>query len=154
MVYVATQLVTAHCPGADDGSPMRHILTILIAFHWTMIFALLAVVSTLHPERGIFAALSFLGVAPTPDAYPSGGGPLVAGFFAFAFAVAGVLFLWALATVSFGEVFPYRDREGVIRLAFGAGIGAFSLLLLGGMLYPVSGLFLTGAAAMAALLAS
>jgi len=133
---------------------MRHILTLLVAFHWMAVFALLAIVSTLNPEHGILAALSFLGAAPTPDAYLSGGGPLVAGFFSFAFTVAGVLFLWTLATAFFSEGFPHGDAEGIARLAFGSGIGVFSFLLLGGALLSVSGLFVVSAIAVAALLAS
>jgi hypothetical protein len=133
---------------------MRHILTILIAFHWMAVFALMAVVSTLHPEHGIFAALSLLGAAPTPDATLSGGGPLVAGFFSFAFAVAGILFLWTLATAIFDAGFPYRDHEHVARLAFAGGIAVFSLLLAGAAVFSVPALFATGASVIAALLVS
>jgi hypothetical protein len=133
---------------------MRHILTLLIAFHWMAVFALLAMVSALNPEHGILAALSFLGAAPTPDAFFSGGGLLATGFFSFAFAVAGVLFLWTLATALFSEGFPYGDSERVARIAFSAAIGVFSLLLLCGVSPPIPGLFLTSAIAIAALLAS
>jgi hypothetical protein len=90
---------------------MRHSLTLLIAFHWMAVFALVAMVSTLDPEHGILAALSLLGVAPTPDAFLSGGGPLAAGCFSFAFAVAGVLFLWTLATAFFADSFAFGDSE-------------------------------------------
>lgn len=133
---------------------MRHILTQLIAFHWTAVFALLAIVSLLDPERGIFAALSFLGAAPTPDAYSTGGGPLMAGFVSFAFTVAGVLFLWTLATAFFGGGQPHGGYETLSRLAFGAGVGAFSMLMLAGALFPVPDLFATSAVAIAALLIS
>lgn len=133
---------------------MRHILTLVIAFHWMAVFALLAIVSTLNPEHGILATLSFLGVAPTPDADLSGGGPMAAGFFSFAFTVAGVLFLWTLATAFFRNAMPSDTADHIGRLAFGAGICAFSLLLLGGALFPVSGLFPVSAIAVAALLAS
>ena len=133
---------------------MRHILTLLITFYWMAVFASLAMVSTLNPEHGILAALTFLGAAPTPDAYLSGGGPLAAGFFSFAFAVACVLFLWTLATAFFGEGLVRGNAERVTRLAFGAGVGAFSLLLVGSVLFSIPGLFLTSAVAIAALLAS
>jgi hypothetical protein len=132
---------------------MRHILTLLIAFHWMAVFALLAMVSALNPEHGILAALSFLGAAPTPDAFGDGG-LLATGFFSFAFAVAGVLFLWTLATALFSGRFPYGDCERVARIAFGAGVGVFSLLLLCGVSPPIPGLFLTSAIAIAALLTS
>ena len=98
---------------------MRHILTPLIAFHWMAVFALLAMVSTLDPEHGILAALSLLGAAPTPDAILSGGGPLAAAFFSFAFAVAGVLFLPValapgyLATMERAGYDPFRTAIDV-----------------------------------------
>jgi hypothetical protein len=133
---------------------MRHTLTIIIAFHWMAVFALLATVSTLDPENGIFAALSLLGAAPTPDAVVSGGGLLASGFLSFAFAVAGVLFLWTLATALFSDNSPHGDTERVARIAFGAGVGVFSLLLLCGASPPVPGLFPACAMAIAALLAS
>lgn len=133
---------------------MRHILTLLIAFHWMAVFAVLAVVSAFDPENGILAALSLLGAAPTPDAFLSGGGLLATGFFSFAFAVAGVLFLWTLATALFSEGLPYGDCERVARIAFGAAIAVFSLLLISGMALPVPGLFPSCATGIAALLAS
>src|SRR5262245_57237888 len=130
MVYVAARSLAAQSPGPDDGSHMRHILTLLIAFHWMAVFAILAAVSAFDPGHGILAALSLLGAAPTPDAFLSGGGLVATGFFSFAFAVAGVLFLWTLATALFSEAFPYGDCERVARIAFGTAIGVFSLLLL------------------------
>ena len=133
---------------------MRHFLTILIAFHWMAVFALLATVSMLDPGHGIFAALSLLGAAPTPDAFASGGGLLATGFFSFAFAVAGVLFLWTLATALLSHGSSTGDCERVARIAFGAGVGVFSLLMLCGLSPPMPGLFLVTAIAMAALLAS
>lgn len=133
---------------------MRHILTIIIAFHWTAVFALLAVASMLNPEQGILAALSFLGASPTPDAFFSGGGLLAAGVFSFAFAVASVLFLWTLATALLGESFPFGGSEHVARLAFCAGIAAFSLFLLCGPFLAAPHLFLTSTIAVGALLAS
>jgi hypothetical protein len=133
---------------------MRHILTLLIAFHWMAVFALLAAVSAFDPEHGILAALSLLGAAPTPDAFLSGGGLLATGFFSFAFAVAGILFLWTLATALFSEGFPYGDSERVARIAFGVAIGVFSLLMICGMTPPIPGLFSVSAIAMAALLVS
>jgi hypothetical protein len=133
---------------------MRHILTPLIAFHWLAVFALLAMVSTLDPEHGILAALSLLGAAPTPDAFFSGGGPLAAGFFSFAFAVAGVLFLWTLATAFFSGSFPFGDTERVARLAFGTAVGIFSVLTLSGASERIPDLFLTGSIAIVTLLAS
>lgn len=133
---------------------MRHVLTQIIAFHWMAVFALLAIMSTLNPQQGIFAALTFLGAAPTPDAYAWGGGAVAAGFFSFAFAVASVLFLWTLATAFFGGIFPNGDFEPIARLAFGSGIFVVSLLLLGGASMPIPGLFVTSAIVIAALLAS
>ena len=112
---------------------MRHFLTMLIAFHWMAVFAMLAAVSTLESEHGMLAALRFLGAVPLSDAYSSGGGPLAAGFLSFAFAVASLLFLWTLltalcwATACFGG-----QTEEVARRAFGCGVGVFSLLLIGG----------------------
>ena len=40
---------------------MRYILTMLIAFHWMAVFAMLAMVSTVDPQHGILPALRFLG---------------------------------------------------------------------------------------------
>ena len=82
---------------------MRHILTMLIAFHWMTVFAMLAIVSTVDPEHGVLAALRFLGAVPLPEASDLGGGPLAAAFLAVVFAVASVLFLWTLLTVSLGD---------------------------------------------------
>jgi hypothetical protein len=133
---------------------MRHTLTLLIAFHWMVVFALLAMVSTLDPEHGILAALSLLGAAPTPDAFISGGGSLAAGFFSFAFAVASVTFLWTLATAFFSGNSPFGDSERVARLAFGTAVGVFSVLTLSAAAERSSSLFLSGSIAIAALLVS
>jgi hypothetical protein len=133
---------------------MRHTLTLLIAFHWMAVFALLAMVSTLDPEHGILAALSLLGAAPTPDAFISGGGPLAAGFFSFAFAVASVTFLWTLATALFSGSSPFGGTERVARLAFGTAVGVFSVLTLSAAAERSSSLFLSGSIAIAALLVS
>ncbi|MDW6022790.1 hypothetical protein SAZ10_13585 [Mesorhizobium sp. BAC0120] len=102
---------------------MRHIFTLLIASYWIAAFASLAMVSTLNPEQGILAALTFLGAAPTPDAFLMGGGPLLTGFFSFAFAVACVLFLWTPATAFFGEGMIRGNAEPVTRLALRALAG-------------------------------
>jgi hypothetical protein len=133
---------------------MRHILTPLIAFHWMAVFALLGAVSTLGPEHGILAALSLLGAAPTPDAILSGGGPLAAGFFSFAFAVAGVLFLWTLATAFFSGSSVLGDAEDVARLAFGTAVGSFSLLMLTAAAARSPALIVASCIAAAALLGS
>ena len=133
---------------------MRHFLTMLIAFHWMAVFAILAAVSTLNPEHGILAALRFLGAVPLPDARFSGGGPAVAGFLSFAFAVASLLFLWTLLTAC-GETACSAGKRKRWRAALSVPASAvFSLLLIGGALLPVSGLFLTSAVAVTALLAS
>src|SRR4051812_5988348 len=110
---------------------MRYILTMLIAFHWMTVFAMLAIVSTVEPQQGIFAALRFLGAIPLVDAYHAGG-PLAAGFLAFAFAVASLLFLWTLLTVSLGDGVFGGETEAVARRAFGCGVGVLSVLLIGG----------------------
>jgi len=133
---------------------MRYILTILIAFHWMAVFAMLAVVSTVDPEQGILPALRFLGAIPLDDAYHAGGGPLAAGFLAFALAVGSLLFLWTLLTVSLGDGSFGGETEVVARRAFGCGVGVLSVLLIGGGMLAVSGLFLTSAVALAALLVS
>ena len=109
------------------------------------VFAMLAVVSTVDPEHGILAALRFLGAAPLPDASRAGGGPLAAAFLAFAFAVASLLFLWTLLTAALGDGSFGGQSEEVARRAFGCGVGVLSLLLIGGALLPVSGLFVTSA---------
>ena len=64
---------------------MRYILTMLIAFHWMTVFAMLATVSTVEPQHGILPALRFLGAEPWRDAYTTGGGLLAAGLMALAF---------------------------------------------------------------------
>jgi hypothetical protein len=133
---------------------MRYILTMLIAFHWMTVFAMLATVSIIEPEHGIFPALRFLGAEPWRDAYASGGGSLAAALMALAFAVSSLLFLWTLLTVALGDGFFGSQAEEVARRAFGCGVGVLSLLLIGGALLPVSGLFVTSAVALAALLAS
>ena len=133
---------------------MRHFLTMLIAFHWMAVFAILAAVSTLESEHGMLGALRFLGAVPLSDAHSSGGGPAVAGFLSFTFAVASLLFLWTLLTALWGDGMFGGQAEEVARRAFGSGIGLFSLLLIGGAVLPVSGLFLTSAVAVTALLAS
>lgn len=133
---------------------MRHILTPLIAFHWMAVFALMAMVSTLDPEHGILAALNLLGAAPTPDAFFSGGGRATAGFFSFAFAVAGVLFLWTLATAFFSGDAPFGDTEQVARLAFGAALGCFSLLTITAAAGEIGQLFVISCTAIGALLVS
>ena len=133
---------------------MRHILTMLIAFHWMAVFAMLAIVSTVDPEHGMLAALRFLGAVPLPDASDLGGGPLAAAFLAVAFAVASVLFLWTLLTDRLGDGMFGSETEAVARRAFGCGIGVLSLLLIGGACCRCPGLFVTSAVALAALLAS
>lgn len=133
---------------------MRYILTMLIAFHWMTVFAMLATVSTVEPQHGILPALRFLGAEPWRDAYTTGGGLLAAGLMALAFAITSLLFLWTMLTVAMDDGFFGSQTEEVARRAFGCAVGALSLLLIGGALFPVSGLFATTAVALAALLAS
>ena len=133
---------------------MRYILTMLIAFHWTSVFAMLAIVSTVEPEQGIFPALRLLGATHFHEMGEASGGPLAAALLAFAFAVASLLFLWTLLTVALGDGFFGAQSEEVARRAFGCGVCVVTLLLIGGALLPVSGLFLTSGIALAALLSS
>ena len=62
---------------------MRHILTMLIAFHWMAVFAMLAIVSTLDPRARRYSPRCACS-APLPCLMQAelGGGPLAAAFLA------------------------------------------------------------------------
>ena len=133
---------------------MRYILTMLIAFHWMAVFAMLAVVSTIDA-----AARDIAGAAPARRhalawrCSQAGGGPLAAAFAGLrirrgepavpvdlADGGIGRRLLWAAS--------PKRSRAVPSAVAS----ACLSLLLIGGALLPVSGLFVTSAIALAALL--
>ena len=100
---------------------MRHILTMLIAFHWMTVFAMLATCRPSSREHGILPRC--VSSAPIPCATRTR--PAVGRWrrhcWLVAFAIASLLFLWTLLTVALGDGFFGSQTEEVARRAFGCG---------------------------------
>lgn len=131
---------------------MRRFLTLMLAIHWTMVFAILAIVCAVEPQAGFAAPLRLLGA--DASGIEQDGGTQAATFFAIGFSTVAVLFLWAFAEMLFGLGKRGRGRQPDFHQAFAAAAIALTLLLLAGALHPVPGLFATIESLLAAGLAS
>ena len=130
---------------------MRLLLSPVLAFHWMAVFAMLAVVSTISPGRGTFAALEFLGVAMADPAVQ--GSVRVSAVLSLGFMLAAALFLWTLIAAIFG-VDRRAEAEEVSRYAFTAGVATLTALLMAGAVQQVEGLFAAIGTLLAALVVS
>lgn len=128
---------------------MRHVLSSVLAFHWTAAFGLLAMVAVLSGEAGFAAVMTLLGAEVA-----SGDTPLLSLMTAFGMMVAGVVFFWAFVTVTFSSRTEVDEGPAVMQLAFAVASIMLTYLMLIAALYPVSGLFPAIGTAFAALLAS
>lgn len=130
---------------------MRRVLTLTLAVHWMCVFAMLGIVCTLDPRDGFAAPLRLLGA--DAGGIEQDGGSAAAAFFAIAFLLVALLFLAGTVNLLLGGAAQPERRPDFAR-AFGAGALALTLLLLAGALQPVSYLFCTVEAVLAAALAS
>lgn len=131
---------------------MRRFLILMLAIHWTIVFAMLAIVCAVDPQAGFAAPLRFLGA--DASGIEQNGGARAAAFFAVGFSVVAVLFAWAFAEMLFGSNESRFKRHPNFHQAFGAAAVALTLLLMAGALHPVPGLFATLESLLAAGLAS
>ena len=102
--------------------PMRHILTILIAFHWMAVFALLASFRRWDPSTAFLLRCGCSARLHRRMPILAAAALLAAGFLSFAFAVASLLFLWTLATALVRrQHVPGGDADRWRARAFGCG---------------------------------
>lgn len=111
---------------------MRPALASIIVFHWVVLFALLAAVSLADPGRGPLAAYELLGAEVTPAVAAA---PLPSALGSTALAFTAVLFAWAFISLAFG--LGDAREEGVVTLAFGAGVALLSFAFAAGFILPV-----------------
>lgn len=129
---------------------MRHLLTSFLALHWAVVFALLAFIC-IDGSRGPQVALSVLG-APVLDA---GAMRLDSAFvvapLATGLLVVAVTFCWAFVEAL---VNGSPAADGTIRIAFITAAGMLSVVLVGGSVQGITGLFPAVSVNLAALLTS
>lgn len=117
---------------------MRPLLSPVLAFHWMVVFGMLAIVSAISPGRGTFVALELLGVSflnPFEQ-----GSVRFSALLSLGFMVVTALFLWTLISSILGTD-RRGDAEETSRYAFGAAVVALTALLMVGAVQPVEGLF-------------
>ncbi|TGQ72712.1 MAG: hypothetical protein E5V49_04695 [Mesorhizobium sp.] len=131
---------------------MRQVLTSFLALHWTIAFALLAVLC-IDGNRGVAAALGVLGVPIESARFVNLENIVVVASLATAFLVVAVLFFWAFVETLINDA-ANPGGDSVARIAFISASGVLSLILIGGAAQGINGLFLVVAVQMAALLAS
>ena len=128
---------------------MRHVLSSVLAFHWTAAFGLLAMIAVLDGEAGFSSAMAMLGAHVA-----SGDTPMLSLLTAFGLMVAAVVFFWAFVTVTFSPRGSRDEGPAVMQLAIAVASTMLTFLLLAGALFPANGLFSSLAVAVAALLVS
>lgn len=132
---------------------MRHVLSSFLALHWAIVFALLAFLC-IDGTRGAGTALTVLGASAENTRFAYFDIASVAAPLATAFLVVAVLFCWAFVEVFVDNEERFEGADGVIRIAFVTAAAVFSLVLVGGVIQGVEGLFLVVAVHLAALLTS
>lgn len=129
---------------------MRHVLTSFLAFHWMAIFGLLAF--AFGAGNSGSAGFALFGIS----AGIASGMPAIAPsiLLSIGFSVVAMLFLWVFVSAISGRGAISIDTEEVARTAFGAAIGALTVLLLARATVPSGPQFTEVAALVATLLAS
>ncbi|MGE0499915.1 MAG: hypothetical protein AB7I79_11720 [Rhizobiaceae bacterium] len=125
---------------------MRRSLTIVVALHWTALFAALAVVAGLDAESGTRSVSLFLGAAAPLSADTAGSAGL-----SLAFALASALFLWLVATAALDGRAGGETRD-VASVAIVPGVFLIGLLTVTAAVEPMPGVYASLAAMFAALL--
>lgn len=132
---------------------MRHLLTSFLTLHWAVVFALLAF-ACVDGGRGVAVVVSMLGA--TVPALSSGTleNMAVVAPLAVAFTIVSLLFCWAfVGSLAGGEGSP-QDADGIIRIAFIAAAGVLLLVMAGGVMLGIEGLYLVVAAHLTAIMTS
>ncbi|MBZ9700750.1 MULTISPECIES: hypothetical protein [unclassified Mesorhizobium] len=131
---------------------MRQVLTSFLALHWTIVFALLAIIC-IDGNRGVAGALGVLGVTIESARFVDLENVVVVAPLATALLVVAVLFFWAFVEALINNA-SNPGADSVARIAFISASGVLSLILVGGAAQGINGLFLVVAVQLAALLAS
>lgn len=128
---------------------MRQLLTLVIAFHWTAAFALLAGLAALDAEAGSRAVLSYLGGSANLPGHTVGSTGL-----SLAFALVSTLFLWAFVTAAVDRDPSDGTTEDTARLAVISGSMVVAILALTSLADTSQAFFPALAAVFASLLCS
>ncbi|MFD2052649.1 hypothetical protein ACFSQT_05865 [Mesorhizobium calcicola] len=131
---------------------MRHVLTSLLALHWTIVFALLALIC-IDGNRGVAAALGVLGASLEGSRFVDLDNAIVVAPLATALLVVAVLFFWAFVETLINDA-TSEGVDSVARIAFISASGVLSLIVIGGAAQGINGLLMAVAVQLAALLAS
>jgi hypothetical protein len=131
---------------------MRHVLTSLLALHWAIVFALLALIC-IDGTRGVAVALGVLGATIEGTRFVDLDNVVVVAPLATALLVVAVLFFWAFVETLINDA-TSPGADSVARIAFISASGVLSLIVIGGAARGINGLFMAVAVQLAALLAS
>ncbi|MDX8524940.1 hypothetical protein RFM68_10500 [Mesorhizobium sp. MSK_1335] len=132
---------------------MRHVLSSVLALHWAVVFALLAYIC-MDGSRGIAAALGVLGLSIQSLRVPQLENVAVVAPLSIALLTVAVLFCWAFVETLLNAAARPDAGESVARIAFICASFLLSLILVGGVVQGIDGLFMIVAIQMTALLAS
>ncbi|AMY00376.1 hypothetical protein AB0V79_10485 [Mesorhizobium ciceri] len=131
---------------------MRQVLTSFLTLHWTIVFALLALIC-IDGNRGVAAALGVIGATIESTRFVNLDNFVVVAPLATALLVVAVLFFWAFVEALVNDA-TSPDTDSVARIAFICASGVLSLIVIGGAAQGINGLFMAVAVQLAALLAS
>ncbi|ARP65777.1 hypothetical protein A9K65_022360 [Mesorhizobium sp. WSM1497] len=131
---------------------MRQVLTSFLTLHWTIVFALLALIC-IDGNRGVAAALGVIGATIEGTRFVNLDNFVVVAPLATALLVVAVLFFWAFVEALVNDA-TSPDADSVARIAFICASGVLSLIVIGGAAQGINGLFMAVAVQLAALLAS
>ena len=132
---------------------MRHVLSSFLAFHWAVVFALLAYIC-MDGSQGIATALGVLGVSIHGSRFPELEHVAVVAPLTIALLIVAVLFCWAFVETLLNAAAKPDAGDSVVRIAFISASFLLSLILIGGVAQGIDGLFMIVAIQMTALLAS
>ncbi|MDG4897778.1 hypothetical protein P9272_30010 [Mesorhizobium sp. WSM4976] len=132
---------------------MRHVLSSVLALHWAVVFALLAYVC-MDGSRGIAAALGVLGLSIQGGRFPQLENVALVAPLSVALLTVAVLFCWTFVETLLNGAARLDAGESVARVAFIFASSLLSLILIGGVVQGIDGLFVIVGIQMTALLAS
>jgi hypothetical protein len=130
---------------------MRHLLSSFLALHWAVAFSLLAFLC-IDGSRGAAVALGMLGASSENAQFAQPGNAAMVASLATAFLVVAMLFCWAFVELFVDDESRPEGADNVIRIAFVAAAAVLSLILVGGAMQGIDGLFTVVAVHLAALL--
>lgn len=130
---------------------MRHLMCSFLAFHWAILFALLAFVC-IGGATGLEAVLAAFGTGHDAIGSLRLDGVLVTAPLASAFLIVAALFSWALIETFLGK--DTDSAEAIFKVGFVAAGCVFLLMLIYGIVQDIGGLFLSSAVHLAAIAVS